>query len=237
MSLKEVKFKMKKSLLKWMGQLVAVIAIGVISTTSATAQSVDQAFASELKLVEGLKVYNDQLQKQIAAQQQADADIRNSIAASKDMEPQIVPLLNKMLVALERFINADLPFHREERMESVAELKALMLNSSAASSDRFRNIMDIYAVEIEYGNSYEAYPGTVDINGTETPVDMLRVGRLALYYQTKDQKTSGMWDRGSSSWKELSADSNRNIRKAIKVAAKTVAPELLSLIISAPEGE
>ena len=65
---------------------------------------------------------------------------------------------------------------------------------------------------------------------------MLRIGRLALYYQTKDQKVSGMWDRGSASWTSLDSDANRNIRKAIKVAAKTVAPELMTLMISAPEG-
>ena len=227
---------MKRSLLNRIGQLIAVIAIGSISTTAVFAQSVDQTFARELKLVEGLKVYNDQLAKQIEAQQQASADINASIAASRDMEPQVVPLLNKMLVALERFIKADLPFHLEERMESVNELKALMLNSEAASSDRFRNIMDIYAVETEYGTNTEAYPGTVNIDGNDTPVDMLRVGRLALYYQTKDQKVSGMWDRGSASWKTLDDDANRNIRKAIKVAAKTVAPELMTLMISAPEG-
>ncbi|MFT4629558.1 MAG: hypothetical protein ACI9WC_003190 [Arenicella sp.] len=236
MSLKEVKFKMKRSLLNRIGQLVAVAAICSISTTTVFAQSVDQAFARELKLVEGLKVYNDQLAKQIEAQKQASSDINASIAASKDMGPQIVPLLNKMLVALEGFIKADLPFHLEERMESVAELKSLMLNSEAASSDRFRNIMDIYAVETEYGNNTEAYPGTVSIKDIDTPVDMLRVGRLALYYQTKDQKVSGMWDRDSTSWVALDSGANRNIRKAIKVAAKTVAPELMTLIITAPEG-
>jgi len=231
---------MKKSLLNWIGRAVAVTAISAIATTAVMAQSsggsVDQAFARELKLVEGLKVYNDQLAKQLDAQQAAKAQIRASIAASKDMEPQIVPLLNKMLVALESFIKSDLPFHLEDRLSSVADLKALMLNSEASSSDRFRNIMDIYTIESEYGNTYEAYPGTVAIDGTETPVDMLRVGRLGLYYQTKDQKNSGMWDRGSSSWKVLESDTNRDIRKAIKVAAKTVAPELLGLKISAPGG-
>jgi hypothetical protein len=57
-----------------------------------------------------------------------------------------------------------------------------------------------------------------------------------LYYQTSDQKTSYMWDGVNRDWKQLDGGQNRNIRKAIKVAAKTVAPELLSLIVPAPEG-
>lgn len=227
---------MKKTVLNWIGQALAIVAISSVAVTTVVAQSVDEDFARELKLVEGLKVYNDQLQKQIDAQQKAQADIRKSIDSSKDLEPQIVPLLNKMLGALERFIQADLPFRHEERLESIGDLKALMLNSEASNSDRFRNIMDIYSVETEYGNTYEAYPGTVSIDGVETPVDMLRVGRLGLYYQTKDQKQSGRYDLASQSFQPLPDSANRNIRKAIKIAAKTIAPELMSIPISAPEG-
>ena len=232
---------MKKTVLNQMGQVMAFIALSMTAATTVMAQSsggvsVDQAFANELKLVEGLKVYNDQLSKQLGAQQKAKNEIRASIAQSKDLGPQVVPVLTKMLAALEQFIQSDLPFHLDERQASIGELQALMLNSSASTSDRFRNIMDIYSVESEYGNTYEAYPDSVQIDGTDTPVDMLRVGRLGLFYQTKDQKASGVWDRASKQWQPLPDSTNRSVRKAIKVAAKTIAPELMSLPISAPEG-
>jgi len=229
---------MKKSVLNWVGQAVAIVAISATAATAVMAQSsggqsVDKAFARELKLVEGLKVYNDQLVKQIAAQKEARQEILVSIEESKGLEPQVAPLLNKMLGALEQFVKADLPFHLDERLESIGRLKALMV-----TSDRFRNIMDIYTAETEYGNSYEAYKATLDVagNGEAIEVDMLRIGRVALFYQTRDQKVSGMWDTDNKVWKQLPSDTNRNIRTAIKVAAKTVAPELLSLPISAPEG-
>lgn len=232
---------MKKTVLNRMGQAIAALLVsGVLSLTAVTAanaqSSVDQSFATELKLVEGLKVYNDQLAKQLEAQAKAQAEIRASIAQASSLGPQIAPILTKMLASLEQFIKSDLPFKLEERMESIGDLKALMLNSEAGDSDRFRNIMDIYNVEIEYGNTYEAYPASVEIGGVDTPVDMLRVGRLGLYYQTKDQKNSGMWDRASNAWVPLDSGHNREIRKAIKVAAKTIAPELMSLPITAPEG-
>lgn len=227
---------MKKTVLNRIGHAMAILVISMATATSAVAQtSVDQAFARELKLVEGLKVYNDQLAKQLSAQQNAKGEINTSIAQSRDLGPQVVPILKKMMTALEQFIRADLPFHLPERLASVSDLKALMLNSAANDSDRYRNIMDIYSIESEYGNTYEAYSGTVTIGETETPVDMLRIGRLALYYQTKDQERSGMWDNANKAWVEV--DNDRNIRKAIKVASKTIAPELLSLEIPAPEGE
>lgn len=231
---------MKKSVLNWIGQTVAVVAISATAATAVMAQSssvnIDSEFARELKLVEGLKVYNKQLEDQLRAQTTAKREILVSIDKAKDLEPQVAPLLNKMLGALERFVKADLPFHKEDRMESVVKLKALMVNPEATTSSRFRSIMDIYTVEMEYGNGSEAYKAVQNVGGEEIEVDMLRIGRVALYYQTRDQKISKMWDNANKTWKDLPASNNRNIRKAIKVAAKTTAPELLSLPLTAPEG-
>lgn len=231
---------MKKSVLNWIGQTVAVVAISATAATAVLAQSgganIDSDFARELKLVEGLKVYNSQLEDQLKAQATAKREILVSIDDAKGLEPQVAPLLSKMLNALEQFVKADLPFHKDERMESVAKLKALMVNPEATTSSRFRSIMDIYTVELEYGNGSEAYKAVQNVGGEEIEVDMLRVGRLALYYQTRDQKVSKMWDNTNKAWKDLPSSNNRNIRKAIKVAAKTTAPELLSLPLNAPEG-
>jgi len=183
-----------------------------------------------------LKVYNKQLDEQLKAQAVAKREILVSINKAKELEPQIVPLLTKMLAGLEAFVKADLPFHKAERLESVGKLKDLMKNPEATTSSRYRSIMDIYDVELEYGTTSEAYKSVETIGGNELEVDMLRIGRVALYFQTTDQKSSGMWDTVNKEWKSLPASDNRNIRKAIKVAAKTTAPELLSLPITAPEG-
>lgn len=227
---------MIKTVFNWVSQLIAITVLSLVAVSSASAQSVDEQFARELRFVEDLKVFNEQLADQIQAQQGARTEILTSIEDSQNLEPQVVPLMGKMLTALEQFIRSDLPFHLEDRLASVGSLQALMVDPAAQTSDRFRNIMDIYSIELEYGNTYEAYSSTLDINGVETPVDVLRIGRLALYSQTKDQQNSFVWDRNSSTWVQLDGSTNRNIRTAIKVAAKTVAPELLSLPIPAPEG-
>lgn len=232
---------MKKTVLNWVGQMGVIVALVMTTAAAAWAQSaggsnVDKEFERELKLVEALKVYNKQLQGQLTAQGKASREINASINDAKGLDAQVAPLLGKMLKALDQFVNADLPFHLEDRKDSIRRLKALMVNPEATTSSRYRSIMDIYSVELDYGTTYEAYDDVLDIEGIETPVDMLRVGRVGLYYQTKDQKRSGMWDADTKAWVKLDSSKNRDIRKAIKVAAKTVAPELLSLPISAPEG-
>ena len=228
---------MNKSVLKWMAKPLAVVAIGIVTTTAVFAQSsVDEEFARELKLIEALKVYNQQKQDQIKAQGEAKNQINRSIQGSQGLGQEIGGMLKPMVDALDRFVKADLPFHKDDRITSVNNLKNLLGGSGASNSSIFRSIMDIYTIELEYGNSYEAYKATQDVNGNQVEVDMLRIGRVALYYQTKDQSYSAMWDTANKVWKELPADANREIRKAIKVAAKSAAPELLNLPLTAPEG-
>ncbi|HAY46430.1 MAG TPA: hypothetical protein DCY55_09120 [Gammaproteobacteria bacterium] len=227
---------MIRSVLKRASQVVAIATICIGSVGVASAQTVEEEFARENKLVEAIKVYNDQLADQIAGQGVAETEIRDSIVQSGSLAPQVADLLGKMLSALETFISADLPFHMDTRLSSVGQLKSLMVDPAASMSDRFRNIMDIYTIETEYGNTYEAYADTITIEGSDVEVDMLRVGRLALYYQTKDGNVSGMWDRASGSFVILPDTNNRYIRTAIRVAAKLVAPELLNIPTPAPEG-
>ncbi|MDG2088448.1 MAG: DUF3450 domain-containing protein [Arenicellaceae bacterium] len=227
---------MIKSALKRAWHIVVFTAISIGSVGSASAQTVEEEFDRENKLIEAIKVYNDQLADQIVGQGVAQAEIRDSIVQSGSLAPQVADLLGRMLSALETFITADLPFHMDTRLSSVGQLKALMVDPAASMSDRFRNIMDIYTIETEYGNTYEAYADTITIEGSDVEVDMLRVGRLALYYQTKDGNVSGMWDRASGAFVDLPGSNNRYIRTAIRVAAKVVAPELMNIPTSAPEG-
>ena len=122
-----------------MGQALAILAIGATASTAVMAQSeggasVESQFARELKLVEGLKVYNNQLAKQLDGQKKANSEILASIDEAKDLEPQVVPVLNKMLAALDAFVKADLPFHTEERTESVQRLKDLMVNPDVSKT-------------------------------------------------------------------------------------------------------
>lgn len=214
---------------------VTFLTLTVIPTLALaqSGESTDAEFARELKLVEGLRVYNEQLAAQLDVQKQAGDLIEQSIVESKALAPQIGPLLEKMISALDQFVASDLPFLLEDRQQSVARLRALMLETSVPDSERYRNIMDIYSVEAEYGQSYEAYPGEIN----DQPVDMLRIGRLALYAQTRDQSASYMFNRDTREWDALDASYNRTVRKAIKVASQAIAPELLSLPVEAPTAQ
>lgn len=195
-----------------------------------------QKYKTVLKDIEGLKVYNQQLQKQISNQSREKAELNNSIERVTEVERQITPLMIRMVDTLEQFIELDVPFQIEVRREGVKRLRDLMERSDVAASEKFRNVLDAYQIESAYGRTFEAYEGTVAVNGVEQDVDFLQVGRIALLYQTRDGETSGAWNNTTRTWEVLPASYRNAITQGLKVARKqAAADQLLTLPISGPE--
>ena len=72
-------------------------------------------YKTVMKQVEGLRVYNARLERQIANQERRIADIDQSIADAAIIQRQIPPLATRMLDGLDQFIDLDMPFDLERR--------------------------------------------------------------------------------------------------------------------------
>ncbi len=70
-------------------------------------------YRSLLKQVDGLKVYNDQLDTQIKSQMALIEKFENSTAQVALIERQMLPLIIKMVGSLRDFVDLDLPFHEQ----------------------------------------------------------------------------------------------------------------------------
>lgn len=191
-----------------------------------------QAFKTLNKEIEGLEVYNTQLRKQIANQEQEMADLNASIDEVSVIERQITPLMIRMIDGLEQFIALDVPFLAEERENRVADLKAMMDRADVAPSEKFRRVMEAYQVEMDYGRTLEAYSGIHTIDGTERDVEFLRLGRTALIYQTRDASKQGVWNKQTRQWEELDSSYRTQITKGLRMAKKQLAPDLLMLPVA-----
>ena len=187
------------------------------------------------KELDGLQVYNQQLERQIENQQQEMQSINQSIDKVTVIERQIVPLMLRMIDGLEQFVKLDVPFQQEERDERIANLKQLMERSEVSVAEEFRKILEAYQIENEYGRTIEAYRGNLDIAGNEREVDFLRIGRVSLLYQTDDARYSGIWDKASGQWTPLSEQYRSAIRDGIRIARKEMAPNLLKLPVPSAE--
>ncbi len=148
-------------------------------------------FNTLAKVVDGLKTYNSLLQRQVDNQETEKQALAESIDNVALIERQIVPMMTRMLDSLEEFIRLDTPFLMKERTERLARLREMMERSDVSSAEKFRRVIEAYQIENDYGRTIEAYKGTVDINGTPQEVDFLRIGRVALAYQSVGGQYTG----------------------------------------------
>ena len=195
-----------------------------------------QDYKTVMKQVDGLKVYNTRLERQIANQLARIENIEASIGQVTVIQRQVTPLVIRMIDGLEQFVNLDVPFHKEERDERIKFLRANVDRSDLAVSEKFRQVLEAYKIENEYGRKIDAYKGTVAIEGVDREVNFFRVGRVALLYQTTDTEISGAWDKAAQQFVQLKKSEYRSaILKGLKIARKQASIDILKLPIPAPE--
>lgn len=194
-------------------------------------------YQAVLKTIEGLRVYNAQLQRQIDRQLKEIEDLNVSIKGVTYVKRQITPLMLDMVDVLETFIDNDIPFQIETRLAGVKRLKDMMDDPTIDTSEKFRSVFEAYQIESDYGRALIAYDGTLNIQGADRKVDILQVGRIALLYQTPNGKISGAWNKETEQWEEVDEGTYRkSITTALRVAKKqAAADQLLKLPILAPE--
>ena len=198
-------------------------------------RTLEEQYKATLKEIDGLKVYNTLLGLQVENQQLKMSDLRESIDQVEVINRQIVPIMTKMIDGIEQFVALDVPFLIEERTDRIARLKELMQRDDITVAEKFRKVTEAYQIENDYGATIEAYRDAITIDGATREVEFLRVGRVALLYQSPDGKVSGAWDQQARQWQALGNEFKNQIRQGLKIANKQIAPELVLLPISAPE--
>ncbi|MBO9490095.1 DUF3450 domain-containing protein [Endozoicomonas sp. G2_1] len=198
-------------------------------------QSKLQQFKTVNKEIDGLNVYNGQMQTQINNQMEELEQIAVSMEQVSVIERQVSPLMARMIDTLAMFVELDVPFLEEERSKRIDGLKTLLERADIAVSEKFRRVLEAYQVEVDYGRTIEAYTGLIEVNGQERDVDFLRIGRVTLVYQTRDGNTMGIWNQKARSWQELPSSYRTDINKALRIARKQLAPDLIVVPLNEAE--
>lgn len=199
-------------------------------------RSMEDQYRAVLKELDGLKVYNQLLAKQVSNQETEMSNLSTSIDDVTVIERQIRPLMLRMIEGLQKFVELDVPFLLDKRRERVGFVKDLMERSDVTVAEQFRQVMEAFQDENEYGRTISTYVGELDIDGAIREVDFLRIGRLALLYQTKDASSTGAWDQAGKTWEPLGADYRSQVRQGLRIARQQVAPDLVLLPVPPTEG-
>lgn len=220
-----------------LGAALAIFALAGATALNAQQSASTGAFAEYealLKEIAGLQVYNQLVQQQIENQQRSLEELQVAIEGVPDLERQLPPLLTRMIDSLARFIELDMPFESDVRRESLARLQEIVLRSDVNDAEKFRRVLEAWEIENEYGNTFGFYQGQLEIDGAPREVDFLRIGRIALLYQTPDLEYTGAWDHQAGEWVQLSSAQRNSVREALRMARNQIAPAMVLLPVPPP---
>ena len=176
-----------------------------------------------------LKNYNNLLAKQVVDQQGRLSQLQVSLENNAQMQRDILPLIEEMVASLDQFVTLDIPFLASERNNRITQLKQLIVQSDINIAEKFRQVSDAYQIEMEYGRTIESYRDSINLEGTERELSIMRVGRIALLYRSDDGQYLGAWNKAEQQWLALDPSQyDRAIRNGIAMALKQKSPAMIN---------
>ena len=210
-----------------------LVAIALCAVTGVSAaQDAGTRYAKLLGDADITARYNTALEAQLQSQQNEMSSLQAQIAGMDATAAEVPAMLQKMFEQLDAFVASDVPFLAKERADRVTRLRDLMGQTDKPAGEKFRRLLEAYTIEMEYGRTMEAYHGTLN-DGREA--DFVRLGRISLMYRTMDGDEAGYWDQQKKAW-VMAPEYKRSIEQALRIAKQTVAPDLITVPVPAPQG-
>jgi hypothetical protein len=189
-----------------------------------------QALSSEKKNLENEKAV---IEKQIAILKHRQAQSDRKITETALIRDNLHYHLDEVITRLEDSIGQGLPFLMQERTERLKRIRDTMLQPGVSIAEKCRQVMEALKIETEYGRNVEVYqePLRFDHSADTPPIvaDILRMGRLGLFWRTPDGETVGHWDRVDGKWSVLPGKYRRPINDAMEMALKQRTIDMVKL--------
>jgi regulator of replication initiation timing len=182
---------------------------------------------------EVLRGYNDHVQRMVEDQKENIVSLQKQIDGIDEFKSGVIPLMYKMIDALDKFVELDVPMNLDNRKERVANLRKVMDDSNVTVSEQFRLVLEAYEIEAGYGTIFDAYQSEIEVDGRTLTADFVHMGRIALVAQSLDAKHSWLWNNESRAWEVLGDEYIKPITDAIRMARKQLPPALTKLPVFA----
>jgi hypothetical protein len=165
-----------------------------------------------------LEKHHDIMVAELAACTARVAEVERKTIETARVRSLMQSTLESIVSRLAAFIRTDLPFSAPERSRRLAELKALLSRSDEPLAEKCRRTLEALQVEVDYGRSFQVSEETISLRDRPVAVDVVRAGRLALFFRTPDGQTVGWYDRAAEKWQPLPAKYERSINQAAEMA-------------------
>ena len=167
--------------------------------------------------------YNDQVRA--FANQKSDLEVKNSRAELniKELEreleklreenqqkhaafDEVAPVLETAVAELRQTVAQTLPFKLQDRLDALGEIEHRLKTNLISPNKAVNQLWAFVEDELILGRSSGLYNESIEINGENTLVKVLRIGKLALFYKTP-QNEYGLLRKVNNDWQQFALDS------------------------------
>ena len=176
-----------------------------------------------------LAIERDHLTQELESMQKRIEDLENQLKSMEKISENLKPFLYGVYEKLLEAVDERLPILQEERSERLANLKKTLDDPQIVLGEKFRKVMEALFIEADYGNTVEVYQEKIALADEEVLVNVLRLGRISLFFETLDQTQTGYFDLDENQWKVLPKSANRDIRIAVEIGSKRRPADIVTL--------
>ncbi|RKZ19420.1 hypothetical protein DRQ50_02090 [bacterium] len=167
----------------------------------------------------------------VAALEARMAELQHRLVEADRLTDNLEDTLVVLLDRLVDEVDADLPFLPAERRQRLATLREELFHPDTPAAEKLRRLLEAYQIEASYGGTVELVTDAIDLDGHDVHVEILRVGRLALFWRTPDGARSGAWDPANQAWITLDRRHHRALGQAFEMAARRRPVQIIGLPI------
>jgi hypothetical protein len=142
-------------------------------------------------------------EKEVSELEKGIAELDRRMIESVRLTESLQDSLNAVVDHLEAWVNRDVPFLMEERQARIASVRQAIAKPDVTPAEKLRRVLEALQVEANYGNLADVSQEKIVVGGEDVYADIVRVGRVSIFWRSPDGKRAGEYDRGSQSWVEL----------------------------------
>ena len=131
------------------------------------------------------------------------AELNRRMIESAKLKDNLEDSLNVVVSHLDNFIKQDIPFLMDERHARIASVREAIAKPEVSGAEKLRRVLEALQVEANYGNTVDVSQERIQVGSDEVSADVIRIGRVSVYWRSPDGKRVGEYDRASNQWVEL----------------------------------
>ncbi|GEM_PF-1579627 len=140
------------------------------------------------------------------------------------LEPWMEQIYNRLLEEIDQR-----PFLIHEREQRMARLRNTLDDPDKGLGEKLSHLLEVVQIEAAYTSLMETRTATLQIHGEQQEVTILQLGRVTMFYLTKDGTAAGRYDFQAAKWRPLGPGHEAAIKKGIEIVENKRVAELVEL--------